>query len=87
MTVAHQAPLSTGFPRQEYWSEFAETGEEGSRGVRFDSTLKEKIKLDYDKVRARPLSRSGIAALQALATQAIAIQARRSHPCLLFLVV
>ena len=20
-TVAHQAPLSTGFPRQEYWSE------------------------------------------------------------------
>ena len=21
MTVAHQAPLSTGFPRQEYWSE------------------------------------------------------------------
>jgi len=35
-TAAHQAPLSTGFPRQEYWSElpYASPGDLPNPGVK-----------------------------------------------------
>ena len=35
MTVAHQAPLSVGFPRQEYWSEllFTWVGDPPNLGI------------------------------------------------------
>ena len=39
-TVAHQAPLSMGFPRQEYWSElpFSSAGDLPSPGIKNVST-------------------------------------------------
>ena len=36
LTLAHQAPLSVGFPRQEYWSElqFPPLGESSDPGIK-----------------------------------------------------
>ena len=58
VTVAHQAPLSMGFPRQEYWSglPFPSPGdlpypeiEPGSPTLQTDALLSEPPdKLDYD---------------------------------------
>ena len=45
-TVAHQAPLSMGFPRQEYWSElsFPSLGDLPSQGIELASPV---LQMDF----------------------------------------
>ena len=46
--VAHQAPLSMGFPRQEYWSElpFPSPGDFSDPGIKPTSSVSPEVQVD-----------------------------------------
>ena len=47
-TVAHQTPLSTGFPRQEYWSElpFPSPGDLPNSGIKLRTLVSPGLEVD-----------------------------------------
>ena len=59
-TVAHQAPLSVGFSRQEYWSglPFPSPGDLPNPGIKLESPVAPVLQAD-----SLPLSHQGITSL------------------------
>ena len=58
-TVAHQAPLSMGFPRQEYWSglPFPSPGDLPNRGIVSTSPASQSPVLQADSFLTKPLGK------------------------------